>query len=288
MPAHKVIQGACPRWRMGGGPDPSLAAEAIHDHRHPDKGWPPGRVKLGRARGDAHRHLQGASGDDRPAAGHDDRGWSPPTAPSRRKPLQRALRQAMERSFQQPHRRQRHVDQRRGVSRSPTGRAGKPDHHGGTARRSTPSPPRWSRSAWSWPRRSPPTARGRHQAPGGSTCAGAPGGRGWRRTLARSIAGSSLVKARHLRRRPELGAASWPTVGRARAGSQGFPGVNPYTASVENPGACASTTAPPSPHDTSMLKARDARAHRCAWWWRSGGGEGVRHRVGLRPSPTTT
>jgi acetylglutamate kinase len=71
--------------------------------------------------------------------------------------------------------------------------------------------------------------------------------------LARSIAGSSLVKAAIFGADPNWGRIL-ATVG-ARAGSQGFLGVNPYTSSVEIQGVRVYDGSP-TPHDTSMLKAR--------------------------------
>ena len=71
--------------------------------------------------------------------------------------------------------------------------------------------------------------------------------------LSRSIAGSSLVKAAIFGADPNWGRIL-ATVG-ARAGSQGFAGVNPYTASVDIQGIRVYDGAPIA-HDTGVLKAR--------------------------------
>ena len=71
--------------------------------------------------------------------------------------------------------------------------------------------------------------------------------------LARSVAGSSLVKAAIFGADPNWGRIL-ATVG-ARAGSQGFQDVNPYTAAVEIQGVRVYDGAPCA-HDSSVLKAR--------------------------------
>lgn len=71
--------------------------------------------------------------------------------------------------------------------------------------------------------------------------------------LSRSIAGSSLVKAAIFGADPNWGRIL-ATVG-ARAGSQGFQDVNPYTAAVEIQGVRVYDGAP-APHDSGALKAR--------------------------------
>ncbi|HVE86879.1 MAG TPA: bifunctional glutamate N-acetyltransferase/amino-acid acetyltransferase ArgJ [Myxococcales bacterium] len=71
--------------------------------------------------------------------------------------------------------------------------------------------------------------------------------------LARSIAGSSLVKAAIFGADPNWGRIL-ATVG-ARAGSQGFDGVNPYTASVDIQGIRVYDGCPAG-HDVAVLKAR--------------------------------
>lgn len=71
--------------------------------------------------------------------------------------------------------------------------------------------------------------------------------------LSRSIAGSSLVKAAIFGADPNWGRIL-ATVG-ARAGSQGFQDVNPYTAAVEIQGVRVYDGAP-APHDSGALKAK--------------------------------